>query len=668
MPVFIDFLLPALLSDSLAIDDSAPFLMIAAAILFMASTMLPGVVGGAARGRVKADKVFDVDGHPTAFTLTLELELIRLEPGKPWIQMDHYKWVTRGLIEEPQSFHVHQDGMVEINGEKIRLDDPFAIDKLEHEINKQHSLAGPKSSAPVQASPRPAAEPPETGKVQFKVKLDHLGHLMIRCQRGTDHSETGLRGIPGLIQNGLMLKPGSFHIDPLQHGIELDGARFECNEKGARELEEALNSRYAADWKASQLDEIEIKENVASPTGFDIRFVNLRGGVRYETKGHLTQESLDILQDAARSSLLRPGIVLKLAPPHFLIRRRRPDGGEESIPELPDVYYIHVTAQQLQQVLNHPLVRKTAGGQSGAAVVSEIPGPTSISAPVSAAPQIPPAVPAPSKPAAPISPGARDDTAPPRPEQQAPPSAPSAPPGAPLSGKLDVPTATRSPTSSGTSMPPVAVTPSREASRAEPASATGTSERREPAPATTPTEPAVDSEIQALFTESDPLRVNAEIFQRLRTRFGVAVQDLSLNLPRVFENRRFEVISFSHPEIGSVFELRGEGFYGFYLTHISLQRIDFVYACGGTHIEWGADKCVLQPSVTAEPVEFKGGALLGMAQTADHQFVFVVSPAYKRWVGPHETRCRKAFAHFLTVQEWAAATDRHTLIWPERMN
>jgi hypothetical protein len=160
------------------------------------------------------------------------------------------------------------------------------------------------------------------------------------------------------------------------------------------------------------------------------------------------------------------------------------------------------------------------------------------------------------------------------------------------------------------------------------------------------------------------LRVDLDILRHLADRFGVGIQDIRLSLPRVFADRRFQIIRFSDQEIESVLELRSEGFFGFYLSHISKERIDLVYACRGTHIEWGADKCVLQPSPSAEPVEFKGGALLGLAQTGDKQFVFLVTPAYREWVRPYESRCREAFAHFLSVDQIATTPEPLSFLWP----
>jgi hypothetical protein len=178
-----------------------------------------------------------------------------------------------------------------------------------------------------------------------------------------------------------------------------------------------------------------------------------------------------------------------------------------------------------------------------------------------------------------------------------------------------------------------------------------------------PSGPALDPAVLGLFSHIDPLRANVEIFQRLANRFDVAVQDVRLSLPFVFTDRRFEILSFGGQEIGSVLELRSEEFYGFYLSHISERRIDFVYAHRGTHIEWGPDKCVLQPSAHAEAMEFAGSALRALAQARDNLFVFVVTAAYKQWVKPYEARCREARAEFLAVNDLAANPESQTQDW-----
>jgi hypothetical protein len=319
---------------------------------------------GSPARKITAGTSRDAEGRPRVFTLNHGFESVTLDPGKPWVKADEHKWVTRGVIEPPQSFHVLPGGTVEINGEKITLDDPEGLAKLEHEINKSHIAPIPhKPPSPSGlASPVAPQVTADAARAHFKVKLDHLGHLMIECARGAERVETGLRGLPQLVVNGLMLKPKALHVDPLQRAVELDGVRFECNEAGAHALQETLNARYASVLKAGDEHAIDVKENMASPTRFDIAFVTVHAGVRHEVRGHLSQEKLDLLQDPARSDLLWPGILLRLSPPFLLIRQRRPDGGEECIAEVPDIEYLRATAARLQQVFNHPRVRRSAGG------------------------------------------------------------------------------------------------------------------------------------------------------------------------------------------------------------------------------------------------------------------------------------------------------------------
>jgi hypothetical protein len=337
-----------------------PGLMLASA----AACLLMGTAGESGRARtVQAAKQCDGDGHPKFFTLSLGADTVTLDPGKSWIKVDAYKWVTRGLIESPQSFHVLPNGTVEINGEKISLADTEGTLKLEREINKSHAapIAGPaKVAASLAHKPATPQTSPGSGKVHFKVELDHLGHLMIKSARGAEKLETGLRGLQLLVTNGLMLPPNAIHVDPLQRAVEIDGVRFECSDSGARQLEAVLNEKYAAPTQVEGEGVISIKDSPASPTGFDISFVTYYlSGTRVEIKGHLSQDKLDILQDPARCRLLQSDVEFRLTPPDLLIRRKRPDGGEEHIPELPDLQYRRTTAAELQRIFNHPLVRST---------------------------------------------------------------------------------------------------------------------------------------------------------------------------------------------------------------------------------------------------------------------------------------------------------------------
>jgi len=749
-----------LVSLSLATDSLFSICLIMAVVVG-----LGGVVASAQKPRVKADKHKDAEGNAKVFTLSLGQETVALDPSKPWVHVDRHKWVTRGLIEAPQSFHVLPEGTVEINGEKIRLSDPEGIAKLEFEINKHHtSVASPR---PPPVSSTKVAQTPGAGllKVCFKVRLDHLGHLMIGCIQGAERMETGLRGLSTLIQNGVMLKPGSFHVDPLQRGVEIDGVRFESSEVGARQLEQTLNDRYAPTLKVDHENAIAIRDNPASPTGFDIHFVTVRVGTRFDVKGHLTQEQLDVLQNPAKCNLLQPGIVLRISAPHLIVRRKRSDGGEGRIPELPDLNYLRTTAQQLQQFFNHPLIRRSGGTTAEEALSATELRPEEIlemqlvrhpkdnavfwlecvtvrggrfqwrafthhnvaelqrsgvfrpyidvtlsldnrilsllntlsheeetialdhgnsDAELARASQIlmaalkpAKAPPAAREPAAtkavgpgpnPGSDGRNTDTA-----------ATVAPPTETLAKPLAPPVSLPPPPE------PIAVAPVRQGAVSKPAdrteapltaSSNATVEAssivplpKAPAkPGRTehlpdPSGPALDPAVLGLFSQVDPLRANVEIFQRLANRFDVPMQDVRLSLPWVFTDRRFEILSFGGQEIGSVLELRSEEFYGFYLSHISERRIDFVYACGGTHIEWGPDKCVLQPSAHAEAMEFAGSALLALAQARDNLFVFVVTAAYMQWVKPYEARCREALAQFLAVNDLAADPESQTHDW-----
>jgi hypothetical protein len=193
------------------------------------------------------------------------------------------------------------------------------------------------------------------------VKVDHLSHLLIECLHGEDRTETGLRGIMNLVENGLMLRPREMHVDPLQRWIEIDGHRFSCTDEDAARFGQLLNAEFAPKLRPVGEGTIEIKDNPASATGFDIHFVSFHGGMRTEVKGHLTQERLNQLQDDQHCGLMQHGILFRLSPPNLLIRRRRQDGGEERIPEIPDVQYRRIKAADLQRLFNNPRLRRSGG-------------------------------------------------------------------------------------------------------------------------------------------------------------------------------------------------------------------------------------------------------------------------------------------------------------------
>jgi hypothetical protein len=152
----------------------------------------------------------------------------------------------------------------------------------------------------------------------------------------------------------------------------------------------------------------------------------------------------------------------------------------------------------------------------------------------------------------------------------------------------------------------------------------------------------------------------------LSIHLGIAPQDVCLSLPFVFENRRFEILNFERQEITNFMELRDTDFYGFYLSHVSEKKLLLVYACNGMHIEWGPDKCVLQPTIKSEAESFTGSVLFGLAQDQKNEFVFVVHPEFKKWIAPREMPYTDENLQFLTVADIATAPDNYSLIWPQR--
>ena len=678
--------------------------------------VLAGMTGGGGEEKkIKAGKLHHAGIKALVYKLSVGDEVVALDPGKTWMQVDHYKWVARGLLDAPQYFHIMPEGSIEINAARIAIADPDGPAKLELEISKRHEGTVAHKAAVAAAPSQAAAVAAAPGARRFRVKLDHWGHMIIEWGHGLDREETSLRGLTALITNGMLRKPGRYHVDALQRGIEMDEDFYECSEAGAKRLEEALNTRYAIGEQSQKGVAIEIKENRAASTGFDIHFTVVRAGIPFDIKGHLSQENLDLLQDQTRCELLQPGIHILLTPPFMLFRRRRPDLGEDKIPEVPDVNLLRMTAAQLQAILNGPLIRRggavaqvtptaedrpqevaemrvirnptdnvllwleciTPTGQTHGAKafthhnisefqhggffrpnldvclsldhhrLSVLDRLTKLEETITLDPRSPDetlrqagriltkALRQPiAAPAAPVAPPA------PRAEVVAEPPA-----AAPLSAaQVATPSAPAAVT-----LPPATATPA-------------------PLPATpvaaAVAQPPLDR-ITPLFRKSNVVRTNQEIFRRLSTWLGILPQEVQLSLEMVFENRRFEVLSFEPMEIQGLEDLRGEDFYGFYLSHISEHKVVLVYACNGTHIEWGPEKCVLQPTARSEAEEYKGSALLGMAQDANDEFVFIVQPEFKEWIVPREQPYTVENVQFHTVTDLVAAPENYRLIWPE---
>jgi hypothetical protein len=570
--------------------------------------------------RINASVVLQHDGRPRGFQLTLGSESVVLEPGRPWPQTDRFKWATRGLIEPPQSFAVHPDGSVDFNGETKSPGEPGSADALTEQLNKHHLPQPSPRHEPAhrQAAASTAHSPQTQGthRVRFRVHFDSRSHVLIEATRNTERTETGLRGLDHLSVDGWMIRPASLHVDPLQRYVEIDGIRFEVSAEGVRSLEEALNQRYAPETAASGSAAIEIRENAGASTGFDIHFRMIRAGTRVDVTGHLSQDKLDILQDHDKCGLLRPGIILRISPPFLYLRRRRPDGGEEPIPEIPDIKYRAISAPELERLFNDPRIRAMTDDEAAAAAEKLKAGSsaTPFGAPASAHPSAPSTAAS-----SPLTP---------------PPSVSISTPDA-SAGSSTFPATPHSP-------PPPPPPPSRPPAIEQPE----------------------DPVVAELFAVTDPQQVNLGVFRQLAERLHLAPQDVLLSLPRVFDDREFEILAFEPEEITSVLQLRGNRFYGFYLTHLGADRTDLVYACHGTHIEWSVHKCAIQPCAGSETVEFHGPALRGLAQNADNHFVFLVEPRFREFARHHEKACQAAFAHFLTVHEWAERRTEFPLLWP----
>lgn len=693
----------------------------------VAGVVLVGVTTtGSDDKKIKAGKLRHAGMDSLVFKLTLGNEMVALDPGKTWAQVDHYKWVARGLIEAPQSFQVAADGSVRINSAQIKITDPEGSSKLEHEISKRHEGTVAHKGSPLATLPHPAAVKADPAAPRFRVRLDHWGHMLIEWGHGVEREETGLRGLAALFANGLLRKPERFHVDAMQRGVEMDEAWYECSEPGAKALEVALNTRYAVGERIGKSMAIEIKENRAASTGFDIHFTIVRAGIPFDIKGHLTQENLDLLQDQARCDLLQPGIHLLLSPPYLLFRKRRPDLGEDKIPELPDVNLLRINATQLQALLNHPGIRR--GGSGPAAPVAPAVGerpeemvamrvvrnaedkvllwleclkPGGQTPGVKAfthhniaelqqggffQPQLYVSLSLdhrrlsilnhqtkqeealtldPRSPDEVLSQAGRLLTNALKPPTPAAPLASTATVGGELVGAQ--------PVSAGELVVGAEPKPTVEAL---PGILSGSAVANlQPAPPMAPgvvehpgppvaSKPGLDP-ITARFRETDAVRINLEVFRRLGEWLGIPTQDVLLSLPHVFENRRFEVLDFEQKEVNSLMELRGEDFYGFYLSHVNDQKTLLVYACNGTHIEWGPDKCVLQPTARSEAEEYRGSALLGLAQDWENVFVFIVQPEFKEWIVPREQPYTVENVRFLAVADIAAAPENFRVIWPE---
>lgn len=527
-----------------------------------------------------------------------------------------------------------------------------------------------------------------------------MGTLLIHCHAGSEVTEIGVRGLNTLVHSGLMSAPREIHFDPLHRYVDIDGSRFPCDTEGAQRLESVLNEQYAQEITEGPTA-IKVRENAGSRTGFDMQYVTERQGVQRELNVHLVPEEIDILQDPSRCDLIKPDVILRLNPPYLSVRRRLPDGHEIPIPELPDIEYRSATPASLQRMLNHPAVARRGADDPGAApaqtklrfreihVVRHEHDKTLLwleCHPAGGGETVLRALT--HQNVANLQHdevflehfdiivsldnsriGVRDRKT--GVEQNVVLNVSS--PDADLERASQILTASLRPgtgtadfAANPTSPPPASPTmPAPTHSAAKP-SPMPRPQERDPVPVrpAPESEPLIPAEIARLFSETDPGRINQSSFDALVASVGMTVKDMCLSLPRVFDQRRFQILSFEEMVVQNVMDLRGGDFYGFYLTELPGHGVDLVYACRGIHIEWGVDKCFLQPALRAESIEYSGHALRGLAQVRGNGFLFIVEPDYKEWVKPHEPACALANAKFATVREFAEMRDLCTPIWP----
>ena len=221
--------------------------------------------------------------------------------------------------------------------------------------------------------------------MHFHVELDLRGQVHVHCLEGKKSLATvgfTVAGFNSLQEQGLMRKPGALAIGALHDWVEIDGelCSFEKGRNEAARLEQLLNERYLPEANLGLRKSVVFFHNVASATGFDIQYPCRVEGTLASHRYHLSQESLDLLQDPDHCGLLHKEIMVKLMPPNLVFKRKTLDGGEQYLlrspdneVELTDVYgsgktlplseplnLMHLTPAELTAIFNHPVINRFA--------------------------------------------------------------------------------------------------------------------------------------------------------------------------------------------------------------------------------------------------------------------------------------------------------------------
>ncbi len=322
------------------------------------------------------------------FTMTLGQETIPLLPLKTWSQLDVFKWRVRGILAgTPAGLEITPEH-VKMAGETVSTQDPEGCEKLERAFNQWLALERQAVQAAKQqaqtAAPQECSSSPEDEPLGYEVHLDKMGQPHIRCFEGKETIADVAVTVPGLgslITQGLMRKPANWKIGALRDWLELDGQVFKFKDGGGNisELEKILNERYRPTAEGGSTQDVLVRANPASPSGFDIQFPAAANGLAENKPRHLDVEAMELLSDPRRCHVLRKGILVKLLAPNLIFKQKTADGGErpleccqentvvlgedgqQKVIDLSQpVSHLGLGASELTAIFNHPAINRRA--------------------------------------------------------------------------------------------------------------------------------------------------------------------------------------------------------------------------------------------------------------------------------------------------------------------
>jgi hypothetical protein len=323
------------------------------------------------------------------FTMTLGGETIDLLPLKNWTQLDTFKWRSRGVFPRtPAGLEVAFDH-VKVASETVCPWDFNACERLEKAFNdwlalEFQTLEQAQEKAQTQAA-QATTEAPQDELVHFKLDLSNPEQPRLKCLEGNETVKMvalNLQGLNALVEQGFLRKPNSLKVGALRNWVELDGRvfRFKEDPSQAEELERVLNERYGILADPNVPADMAVFENPASPSGFDLQFAATPSGVVENSKRHLSEQTIQLLQDPERCRVLRRGITAKFAPPDLIFKIKTADGGERNLDPGPEstvsvalddgqtrtidlsrpISLLNVGVRELAAILNHPALNRRA--------------------------------------------------------------------------------------------------------------------------------------------------------------------------------------------------------------------------------------------------------------------------------------------------------------------